>query len=161
VEELEAAMRSTLYPPLGTRGFGPVRAVRYGLDDADEYIKRSNAELVRCVQIESKACIDNLAEMAENPYVDCFILGPCDLSGSIGELNQVFGENTSRLIDKAVQILNAAGKPLGVSTGSSEPEIHRYWHDKGIRVISAGTDYIHILQGSINVLKSLRTIQST
>ena len=49
-EELDKAMKSTLYPPNGTRGFGPIRATRYGIDDADEYIASGSLDLVRCVQ---------------------------------------------------------------------------------------------------------------
>ncbi len=89
-QELDAAMQATLYPPYGIRGFGPLRAVRYGLDDADSFIASSRQQLVRCVQIETKTAVRNLKEMVRNPYVDCFILGSCDLSGSIGELNRVF-----------------------------------------------------------------------
>ena len=38
VEELDLAMRSTLYPPEGNRGFGPIRAVNYALMDQEYYI---------------------------------------------------------------------------------------------------------------------------
>ena len=34
-EEADRAMKSTLYPPEGNRGFGPIRATQYGLEDAD------------------------------------------------------------------------------------------------------------------------------
>jgi 2-dehydro-3-deoxyglucarate aldolase/4-hydroxy-2-oxoheptanedioate aldolase len=160
-EELDQAMKITLYPPYGIRGFGPIRAVRYGLDDADRYIETSRDEMVRCVQIESRQAVKNLREMAANPYVDCFIFGPCDLSGSIGELNKVFEPNTSSLIDEAVAILKEAGKSVGVSTGSSDPEVIAYWHEKGINVISAGTDYLHMLEGAKKELDAIKKIQHT
>jgi 2-dehydro-3-deoxyglucarate aldolase/4-hydroxy-2-oxoheptanedioate aldolase len=159
VEELDRAMKSTLYPPNGTRGFGPIRAVRYGLDDADEYIAKKSLDMIRCAQIESFVAVDNLEEMAKNPWVDCFIFGVCDLSGSIGELNKVFDKHTSDLVDRAVAILHRAGKSVGVSTGSDDPKVLRYWHDKGINFISAGTDYLHILSGARKVRETLREIQ--
>lgn len=158
-QELDAAMRATLYPPYGTRGFGPLRAVRYGMEDVDDYIERSRSEIVRCVQIESKLAVDNLREMVKNPYVDCFIFGPCDMSGSIGELNQVFSKGTSGLIDESVAILKDAGKSVGVSTGSSDAEVIAYWHEKGINVISAGSDYVHVLEGAQKELETIRRIQ--
>jgi len=159
-EELDHAMKCSLYPPLGNRGFGPMRAVRYGLDDINEYITKTSVDMIRCVQIESVIAVKNLPEMLKNPYVDCFIFGACDLSGSIGELNRVFDKNTSDLIDEAVAVLKAAGKSIGISTGSSEPEVIRYWYKKGINVISAGTDYLHILNGSRMVLDTIRRVQS-
>ncbi len=159
VEELDQAMKCTLYPPLGNRGFGPMRAVRYGADSADEYIAKGSLEMVRCVQIETAKAVENLEQMAKNPWVDCFIFGPCDLSGSIGELNRVFEKHTSDLIDRAVAILKKAGKSVGVSTGSDDPEVLRYWHGKGINFISAGTDYLHILSGARKVSAILREVQ--
>lgn len=158
-EELDKAMKSTLYPPNGTRGFGPIRATRYGIDDADEYIASGSLDLVRCVQIESITAVKNLEQMAMNPWVDCFIFGPCDLSGSIGELNKVFNPHTSELIDKAVSILTKAGKSIGISTGSDDPNVLQYWHNKGINLISAGTDYLHIVSGARKVHEILRKIQ--
>jgi 4-hydroxy-2-oxoheptanedioate aldolase len=158
-DELNQAMKSTLYPPLGSRGFGPIRAIRYGIDDVDEYINKGSLDMVRCVQIETVTAVENLDEMVENPWVDCFIFGPCDLSGSIGELNKVFEKNTSDLIDRAIKILKKAGKSIGVSTHSDDRETLRYWHDKGINFISAGADSRHILAGARNVSMILREIQ--
>lgn len=159
-EELDRAMKSTLYPPQGTRGFGPQRAAKYGLADADRVIASLNSDMVRMVQIESETAVKNLKEMVKNPYIDCFVFGPCDLSGSVGELNRVFEKRTSDLIDEAVAILKDAGKSVGVSTGSDDPEVLQYWHDKGINVISAGTDYLHIAAGAKRVFENLRRIQS-
>jgi 2-dehydro-3-deoxyglucarate aldolase/4-hydroxy-2-oxoheptanedioate aldolase len=158
-EELDKAMKSTLYPPLGTRGFGPMRAVKYGLDDADEYIHKTSLDMVRCVQIESKTAVENLEEMAKNPYIDCFIFGPCDLSGSIGQLNKVFDKDTQDLIKRAISILKKAHKSIGVSTGSDDPEVIRKWNDLGINLISAGTDYLHMLAGAQRELSAIRKVQ--
>ncbi len=159
-EELNRAMRATLYPPEGIRGFGPMRAIRYGIDDSMEYIKRCNQELVRIVQIESDVAVENLEEMAKNPYVDCFMFGPNDLSGSIGEMGNVFSDDTSRLIDKGIRILKAAGKSIGVSSGDWNPKVIQYWHDKGINVLSMGIDYLHIMKGAQDELEAIRSIQS-
>lgn len=158
-EELDKAMKSTLYPPLGNRGFGPVRAVKYGLDDVNEYIRKKSLEMVRCVQIESYIAVDNLEEMAKNPYVDCFIFGPCDLSGSIGELNQVFEKNTQDLIKRSVEILKKAGKSIGLSTGADDPATLKFWYDLGINVISAGADYLHIASGARKIFTCLKGFQ--
>ena len=155
-EELDKAMKSTLYPPLGNRGFGPIRAVKYGLDDANEYIKEKSLDMVRCVQLESYIAVDNLEEMAKNPYVDCFIFGPCDLSGSIGELNQVFGKNTQDLIKRAITILKKAGKSIGVSTGSQDPAVLKAWYDLGINFISAGADFMYIANGARELFTCLK-----
>ncbi|WP_135555918.1 HpcH/HpaI aldolase family protein [Paenibacillus cymbidii] len=158
-EEADYVMKLCLYPPLGIRGFGPRRAIRYGLDDAQEYVDRASRELCRFIQIESEAAVRNLPQIVKNPHIDGYIFGPNDLSGSIGELGHIYDERTSALIDEAIGILNAAGKPFGVSTGSTEKTILKYWHDKGMRIISSGADYEHILVGARHVISHLRSIQ--
>ncbi len=157
-EEADRAMKSCLYPPEGNRGFGPIRAAKYGLEDADQFIKRNNKELCRFIQIETVTAVKNLPEIVKNPYIDGYFFGPCDLSGSIGELNRVFEPNTSKLIDEAIAILKEAGKPIGVSTGTHDPEVLKYWRDKGITIISACGDFTYILNGARDNLDNLRKI---
>lgn len=158
-EELDKAMKSTLYPPNGTRGFGPVRAADYGITDANDFITKKSLDLIRCVQIESYVAVENIEEMAKNPWIDCFIFGPCDLSGSINELNQVFEPHTQNLIRQAIEILKKTGKSIGISTGSDDPTVLKAWYDMGINMISAGTDYLHIANTSKKVLVALQELE--
>ena len=37
-DEVRTAMEACLYPPLGCRGFGPIRANRYGMMGSEEYL---------------------------------------------------------------------------------------------------------------------------
>ncbi|TBL79567.1 HpcH/HpaI aldolase family protein [Paenibacillus thalictri] len=158
-EEADYVMKLCLYPPLGVRGFGPRRAIRYGLDDAGEYVNNTSKELCRFIQIESEAAVKNLPEIVQNPYIDGYIFGPNDLSGSIGELGNVYGARTTALIDEAVGILKAAGKPVGVSTGSTDSNVLKYWHSKGMDIISSGADNDHIVSGARHVINTLREVQ--
>jgi 2-dehydro-3-deoxyglucarate aldolase/4-hydroxy-2-oxoheptanedioate aldolase len=157
-EELEAAMRSTLYPPYGTRGFGPLRAVSYGLDDQREYIKKSRTDLIRCVQIESKEGVDAMEQMVKNPYVDCFIIGPCDLSASAGELFEVNGEATQTMIRKAASIARDNGKSIGIATGWETYEELKRLEDMGINVFFVGSDAQYLINHGKEVLKTLGRI---
>ena len=90
--EAEELLSHTLYPPYGTRGFGPQRAVRYGADDDLEYLKSGPKDLCRFLQIECKTFVDDLEKIIDNPFIDGFILGFADLSGSINEIGDFFGE---------------------------------------------------------------------
>ena len=158
-EELDRAMQSTLYPPLGIRGWGPRRAVKYGVADANKYISEKSLEMVRCAQIESHIAVDNLEEMAKNPYVDCFIIGPCDLSGSVGELNQIFNKKTQDLVKRSIEILGKAGKSVGLSTGSDNPAELKAWHDLGLNFLSAGADILHITKNAGNILACMKEMK--
>ena len=157
-EEADAAMQFCMYPPQGRRGFGPLRAVNYGIEDLDAYITAANENTCRFIQIETETAVRNLPRIVKNPYIDGYFFGPCDLSGSIGELNQVFGQRTQDLIREAIAILKDAGKPIGVSTGSTDPEVTGFWHDLGINIISTGTDYDYIMRGARDNLSKMKTI---
>lgn len=159
-EEAENAMKFCMYPPEGNRGFGPLRACNFGIDNMDDYIAAANRDTCRFIQIESATAVENLPQIIKNPYIDGYFFGPCDLSGSVGELNAVFGENTQVLIRRAIAILKAAGKPIGVSTGSTDPKVTGFWHDMGINIISSGTDYDYILRGAGENLANLRSVMS-
>lgn len=156
--ELDAAIKSTLYPPYGTRGFGPLRAVSYGLDDQREYIKWSKTGLIRCVQIETKEGVDAMEQMVKNPYVDCFIIGPCDLSASAGELFEVNGEATQALIRKAASLARENGKSIGIATGWESYDELKRLEDMGINVFFVGSDAQYLINHGKEVLKTLGRI---
>ena len=139
-EEVEKAMDACLYPPMGKRGFGPRRACRYCAEDLMTYIDEAPDRMCRFVQIEHKDAVDNLDGMLKNPWVDGFIVGPCDLSGSIGRLNDIFHPDNLALIDTAVEKCRAAGKAVGVAVGANSEEDMRFWLDRGMQFISAGSD---------------------
>ena len=158
-EEAEQDISYVMYPPHGVRGFGPLGAVHWGMDDANEYIKKSDEQLCRFIQIETITAVKNLPEIVKNPYIDGYIFGPCDLSGSIGELNNVFGEHTIALIKEAIAILKENKKCIGVSTGSDDPKIVQFWHDLGINMISSGVDYDYMWRAAQRNLQNIRKIQ--
>jgi len=157
VEEAQRAIDICIYPPEGKRGFGPSRAVSYGLEDIREYIGHGSKEMVRLVMIESKDAVDVMEQMAEIPYLDGFVIGPMDMSGSVGELGYALeGKETNRLIELAVEKAHRCGKPIGLSTGASNTEELTHWLSKGVDFISASTDIASVITGGIRVLGTMQ-----
>lgn len=154
-QDLEIAMKSTLYPPHGNRGFGPLRAVSYGIDDQVDYIEWSRTGLIRCVQIESKVAVEAMEQMVNNPYVDCFIIGPCDLSGSIGKLFSVDDPETLDLIKKAALIAKNAGKSMGIAIGWEELSKLELLKSFGINFFFIGSDASYLINHSKSVLATV------
>ena len=146
--QVDEAVRSTYYPPRGFRGFGPLGAVRYGLDSADDYIRRED-ELCRFVQIERKAAVDALDGILAVPGIDALIIGPCDLSGSVGKLNRIYDEENVALVKEVVRRAEAAGMPVGVSVGALDEREQRFWMEIGCRMISAGADFDFAVRGAL------------
>lgn len=77
------AVSAVKYPPSGTRGVGLSRAQGYGLS-FDSYKKWLNSHSVVVVQIEHIKAVENIERILSVDGVDAFIVGPYDLSGSIG-----------------------------------------------------------------------------
>lgn len=140
-EQVNKLVESTLYPPFGTRGFGPMNAVGFGFDNVKNYVKNTKDNLCRFIQIEHKEAVDNLEEIMKNEFIDGYIFGPNDLSGSIDELCDVFEKNTTGLIKKSISILKNSGKYIGLSTGDTTSEIFEHWSDMGVDMLSAGADF--------------------
>ena len=83
-EEAVRAVRSIKYPPLGLRGFGPRRAAMFDQD----YVKTANEELFLGVQIETQTAVDNIDEILSVEGIDAALVGPSDLSMSMGIFSQ-------------------------------------------------------------------------
>ena len=139
-EGLKKAMDSCIYPPYGSRGFGPRRACRYTAEPLDDYIKEAPDRMCRFAQIEHIDAVKDLDRMLQVPYVDGFILGPCDLSGSIGRLNDIYCDECLELIDTVIAKCKANGKAIGIAVGCAEREKMQFWYDRGIQFISSGSD---------------------
>lgn len=77
------AVAATRYGPKGSRGVGLARAQGYGADFKD-YLKWQADGPVVIVQIEHKDALNQLEEILKVPGVDGFIIGPYDLSCSMG-----------------------------------------------------------------------------
>lgn len=97
-EDALQAVQAVNYPPLGNRGVGLARAQKYGFG-FEEYKRWSQKESVVIVQIEHKDAVDNFEEITGVAGVDGFIVGPYDLSGSLG----VPGNFTHPLLVKSLE----------------------------------------------------------
>src|SRR5208283_2051036 len=82
-EEAQMAVNAVKYPPLGKRSFGLGRAHNFGLN-FDEYVQTINNRSIVVIQIEHIDALKNLDEILQVPGIDAIIIGPYDLSGSLG-----------------------------------------------------------------------------
>jgi 2-keto-3-deoxy-L-rhamnonate aldolase RhmA len=138
-EEAKSAVAAARYAPLGRRG---VYYMGYGssycrVSPAD-YFPRANEELLVILQIETVEGLRNLTDIAAVPDADCLLVGPGDLSASLGipwefehpalwdAIGQVF--DTARLHGKAAGLM-----PLNV-------EHARRAADRGGRLLIWGPD---------------------
>lgn len=98
------AVDACYYPPLGKRSVGLARAQKYGVG-LNEYIKWKNNNLSLIVQIEHIDAIDNLEEIFSIKKIDGYMIGPYDLSASMGIPgdfnNKIFKNAIKKIVKKA------------------------------------------------------------
>lgn len=157
-KEAEELLSYTLYPPYGQRGCGPQRAVRYGVDDEIAYFKSGPMDLCRFLQIECKTFVDELEQIADNPYIDGFILGLADLSGSINQIGDFFGEENLALAKKAIEIAKKHNKIVGSATLATDEATLTMLHNMGIQMITCGSDFNYIINSAKQTYETLQKV---
>lgn len=160
-EHANRLIASTLYPPDGTRGFGPMRALGYGMDSTDMYIQERSKDICRFIQIETEESVEDIEKIVKNPWLDGCIFGPCDLSGQVAKLNELKSPRLRSVIMQTAEKIRCAGKTAGLSIGSTDKRSLCRWYNMGITMISSGSDYKAVWSASQLTLNNLRDIYNT
>lgn len=157
-EEANRLIASTLYPPYGDRGFGPMNAIDYGFKKSGDYVKNNHEEMCRFIQIEHKEAIEDLDEIMKNPYIDGYIFGPNDLSGSYHMLGDVFSDKITNIIRDTIIRLHENDKYVGIASGGYSEEVIRHWSSLGADMLAAGADFDFIRDGACKNRMNLERI---
>ncbi len=129
----------TKFPPLGNRSFGVNRAHGYGTD-FDYYLSKWNDNSIYISQIETKLGVQNINQIVESTELDGVMIGPYDLSGSLG----VPGDIQNTLVREAealvIEACKKAGKSCGTQIANFNSENIKSALDKGYNFIIASSD---------------------
>lgn len=137
--EAQNAVQSVKYFPKGRRGLAGMRASEYGQGTPfPEYVKQANAETLVVLQVETRAAIEQLAEIAAVPDVDVIFVGPTDLSTSFGVPGNVQDPRVQEAILHIFETVTRAGKAPGIMVSSVAAA--RQWQERGARYITIGLD---------------------
>jgi 2-dehydro-3-deoxyglucarate aldolase len=110
--EAKASVSAVKYPSLGTRGVGLARAQGYGLE-FKSYEQWVNEGSIVVLQIEHVEGVENLPGILEEPGIDGIIIGPYDLSGSIGLPGKLKDPRVEDLITKVIDAAKEKDIALG------------------------------------------------
>jgi 2-keto-3-deoxy-L-rhamnonate aldolase RhmA len=107
-QDAKAAADAMRYPPEGTRGLAAItRAANYGMTiTPKEYIDIANREVAFLPMIETQRAVDNVDAIASTSGVDALIVGPGDLSVSMGYA----GDRAAPAVIKAIERILECGK---------------------------------------------------
>lgn len=157
VEEAKQAVASCKYPPLGVRGFGPMKANNYSTMNNEQYLEMSKKEPWVILQIEHIDGVDNLKKIIKVEGVDSIVVGTNDLSGSIGFLTQTRNPEVLKQLDRIANTCNEAGFPFGASIGWNEENVLD-WIRRGVGWICVGGDVSYLVSGGKNTLEKTKNL---
>ena len=134
------AVEACLYPPAGSRSFGPVRV---GLRDGPGYFATANDRVAVIPMIETAQALAEVEQIAATPGVDALFVGPFDLSIALGLTP---GDNDGTpVFDEAIAAISAAARRAGVATAVlSNARVAPLRIRQGFQMVSVATD-INIL----------------
>jgi 2-dehydro-3-deoxyglucarate aldolase len=120
-EDAKKAVDYVKYPPQGKRGVGLYRAQNYGLG-FESYKKWVEEEAIIIAQIEHIDAVENIDEILQVEGIDGTIVGPYDLSGSMGFPGEFEREDVKLALEKVKNACKKHNKPLGFHVISSDAE---------------------------------------
>lgn len=157
-EDVQGAIAACLYPPDGVRGFGPRRppySLNYGDVGGPEFCRRANEEMITIVQIEHVDAVDNLDDILAVPGLSGVVIGPNDLSASMGYVGEPRHKAVLDTIDMIIDKTKTAPPFVGIAAGY-DPDVHIEWMIKGVQWLVMGGDVDLMLCGAQHVTSSVR-----
>lgn len=138
-EDARRLVAACLYPPLGSRSFGPIRA-RLAQSEAYADTARANTEIVPLAMIETKAAVDNLDAILAVPGLGGLYIGPADLALAYGYKPGFDREEPEmlELLDRVLVRCQAAGLPCGLHCGT--PAYAARMAARGFALLTVGSD---------------------
>lgn len=153
--EAKAAVNAVKYPPAGTRGVGLYRAQQYGRQ-FEEYKTWLSDESVVIIQIEHINAVSNIDEIFMTPGIDAFMIGPYDLSGSLGKPGVFDDPEVVSALEKVMEAAERHSIPAGFHSVSSDPKEARKRKEQGYRLLAFSIDTIFLGDAACNALLKLK-----
>ena len=137
--DAQLAVAGAKYHPLGRRGMAVARPAGFGLRaNGNAYREAANRETLLIVQVETRDAVEHLPSILALPGIDGILIGPNDLSQSLGHPGQLDLPAVQGVIHHVVEQCVAANVPVGMYAG--DIATLRYWREQGCRLLLLGTD---------------------
>ena len=138
-DDAKRAVEAVHYPPKGKRGIGLARAQGYG-STFDHYLKWLDKESIVIVQVEHIEAIGNLNQILAVDGVDGFLVGPYDLSSSLGVSGQFKHPAMKEAMDRILSTSIASGKAAGIHVVEPDPMALQKRVDQGYNFVAYSVD---------------------
>ncbi len=142
-DDAKRAVDAMYYPPKGTRGVGLFRAQDYG-SDFETYRQKVDDGLIFIPQIEHHSAVSDLENILDVDGVDGFIVGPYDLSGSLGRPGEFSHPDVIAQMDRLEAVMQSNPKPGGFHVVHPDHDEMQHRIDQGARLLAYGIDMVFL-----------------
>lgn len=144
VAEVREVVSDCRYPPQGRRGYGPRVPSNYGRIGTDPVVEQANREVFVAVMIETREALDEIDAIVKVPGLDSVVVGPWDLSGSLGMLGKVDHPTVVSAMERIISAARAAGIWVGAGMGA-DPVFGLTMIRRGVHWIQLGGDFSYLV----------------
>ena len=156
ISDAKKAVEAAYYYPKGKRGVGWARAQNFGYN-FDQYLKNKSNKIKLILQIESKTGIENLDKILEIKGISGTLLGPYDLSASLGVVGKLENSLVKKAISKYEKISLKKKVPMGIHITIPEPKRIKLFRKRKYKIIASGTDMVFLGNSCKEFLKKFST----
>lgn len=139
------------WPPTGTRGVGFSRANLFG-KKFDDYVEEAQSPLV-IAMIEHIDAVDNLPDILAVKGLDAILVGPYDLSASMGLTAQFEHPEVEAALDKILSLTTRSNVSCGLHVVEPSKEMLRSRLQEGYRFLAYSADSVFLNSVAVNPLK--------
>lgn len=145
IDQAQALLQAAIYPPEGQRGVGFSRSNQYGrfIDDALRNVDKPDVIL----QIETATGLANLDGILEATRPTAAMIGPYDLSASLGIPGRFDDETFRKALQQFLDICNAQNIAPGMHVVQGDPATLKEAINDGFRFIAYGIDTVFLRKG--------------
>jgi len=158
-EDARKAVEYVKYPPEGKRGVGLYRAQKFGLNNGFENYKKWLSEnSVIIAQIEHIDAVNNIEEIITTPGIDGVIIGPYDLSGSMGVPGEFEDIRVKSALTKYEKACKEKNFPMGFHVIEPQAELLQEKINSGYRFLAFSTDFFFMGRKAKHEIEKIRSI---
>ncbi|MEO3416926.1 HpcH/HpaI aldolase/citrate lyase family protein [Roseovarius sp. CAU 1744] len=147
-------VRAMRYPPQGIRGSGAALARASRFSDIGDYAATANDRMCLLVQVETRAGLAALDEIAHVEGVDGVFVGPSDLAADMGHLGDSTHPEVRAAIRTALSDIRAAGKAPGILAVDHDTALT--YRDWGAQFLAVGIDVLMLASAARTTMNRWR-----
>jgi 2-dehydro-3-deoxyglucarate aldolase len=155
-EEAKQAVDFVKYPPYGKRGVGLYRAQNYGTS-FPEYKDWNQKNSVVIAQIEHFEAVKNIDEILLTEGIDGIMVGPYDLSASMGYPGDYHRDDVKEALEKVREACLRLNKPFGFHVIESDSDALKQRIDQGCTFLAFSIDFFFLGDKAREEMKKLKS----